>query len=208
MYFKQFIEQEQTDVANWLGASTVQHPVYHGTNANFQQFQKMKTQRGVLFSMWEVQSQGFFFSESKEDAQGYGKKIITAYIRLMNPLVDPRRNKHLAVDRLPKEKEVHIAYILRNLIKKDPHYGKYIDMIVNRVYVPHDSARRRMPSEWIYRFLSSGGLVWDVLDEPTVVATMKKLGYDGTFVSENEDSSGRSIFVMNPEQIKIVSVGY
>lgn len=205
MKFRNYIEQQETEINTWLATSTIRHPVYHGTNATFKEFQKMPTKRGVLFTMFDVQAQGFFFSESKEDAHRYGTKIITAYIKLLNPLVDPRRDRHLGVDRLPLQKEVHIAYVLRQLIQKDPYYGKYIDMMVNRVYVPDNFAKGKI-YEWIYNFIGSGGIAWDVLDEPTVNSNMKKLGYDGTFVSETDDASGRSIYVMSPNQIQIINV--
>jgi hypothetical protein len=203
MYFRNYVEQQEQNIAAWLGSSTVKQPVYHGTNARFQEFKKMPAKRGVLFTMFDVQAQGFFFSESKEDAKRYGTNIITAYVRLTKPLLDPRRDGRLGIDKLSEEQEVHLAYILRQLIQKDPHYGKYIDQWVSRVYVPGDFAIKGN-YEWIYHFIGSGGLIWDVLDEPTVNANMKKFGYDGTFVHEPDDEIGRSIYVMSPDQVLIV----
>lgn len=207
MDFYQYFESQENDIERWLGNSTVRQPVYHGTNAQFNDFQKMKTQRGVLFSMFDVQAQGFFFSESKKEAAGYGRRVITCYVKLTNPLVDPRRDKKLSIDRLPNQKEIHLAYILRNLIKKDKTYGKYIDLWVSRHYIPDDFARTRT-YDWVYEFITTNGIKWDVLDDPLVVNSMKKLGYDGTFTDEPEDHTGRSIFVLDASQIKIVEYSW
>jgi hypothetical protein len=112
---------------------------------------------------------------------------------------------HLGVDKLPSEKEVHIAYILRHTHGKDDHYGKFMDIGVRRYSIDHDYARRRN-YDWIYYAVGSGGLHWDVLDNPKVAAAMKRLGYDGTFVHEDHSELDRSVFVMDQNQIKVVNV--
>lgn len=205
-FFSQWYEQQETaNLQQWISGSVIQEPVYHGTNARFKEFQKMPTKRFILFTAYDVAAQGFFFSESREDAEGYGKTVITAYLRLKNPLLDPRRDKHLAIDRLPSKKEAQLAFILRHMIGKDSYYGKYIDIGVRRDPVDDDFARRR-DYQWIYSAMGTGGLHWDVLDKPEVVSSMRRLGYDGTFVEEKEDRSGRSIFVMDASQIYIADI--
>jgi hypothetical protein len=205
MQFKKWLEHETGDLQAWLAGSVVTQPVYHGTNADFRDFKKMKTQRFVLFSAYDVEAQGFFFSESQNDALLYGQNLITAYIRLTNPLLDPRQFKHMGVDRFPPRKEAELAFILRHAIGKDNYYGKFIDVGVRRSSVGDDFARSGNYN-WIYNAIGDG-LHWDMLDKPKIVQAMKYFGYDGTFVHEPDgDETGRSIFVMDPSQIRIVSV--
>lgn len=193
------------EIVAFLGKSVVRRPVYHGTNADFTEFQKMKSQRFVLFSAFDVEAQGFFFSESLQDAKGYGRRVITAYVRLLNPLLDPRATPHLGVDRLPLRKEAEIAFILRHMLQKKQD-GRFMDLMVQRYYVDDDFAKRK-DYTWIYNTIGPGGLVWDCLDNPAVAQAMKRLGYDGTFVQENDQEiKDRSVFVMDPEQVKIVDV--
>lgn len=205
MQFKNWLEHEDRQIQAWLAGSVITQPVYHGTNADFRDFKKMKTQRFVLFSAYDVEAQGFFFSESPKDALLYGQNLITAYIRLTKPLLDPRQFKHMGVDRFPPEKEAELAFILRHAIGKDNYFGKFIDVGVRRISVDSDYARNH-DYGWIYNAIGNG-LHWDMLDKPKIVQAMKYLGYDGTFVHEpDSDETGRSIFVMEPSQIRIVSV--
>jgi hypothetical protein len=194
------------EIISFLRKSVVRKPVYHGTDQNFQEFQKMSSQRFVLFSAYDVQAQGFFFSENIKEAKTYGRRVITAYVRMERPLLDPRTTKRLGIDRLPSEKEAQIAYILRHTHgKDDAYYGKYMDIGVQRHRIEKDFAKNK-DYGWIYYAVSTGGLHWDVLDNPKVADSMKRLGYDGTFVHEYHSELDRSIFVMSPEQIKIVDV--
>lgn len=107
------------EITSFLGKSVVRRPVYHGTDADFTEFQKTKSQRFVLFSSFDVEAQGFFFAESIQDAKEYGRRIITAYVRMVNPLLDPRTMPHLGIDRLPYKKEAEIAFILRHMHQKE-----------------------------------------------------------------------------------------
>jgi hypothetical protein len=234
MNFRDWMDDEEEDaeyhppemtpeIKAWLGNSVIQQPVYHGTNQKFSQFEYQKSQRFVLFSAFDVQAHGFFFTEDYATAKTHGRNIVTAYVKMHNPLLDPRRDKHLAVDRLPNQKEAQIAYIVRHMITRDKTYGTAMDVGIGRHYVPNrkdaaskfdDLTDKQKPYfghkgrtndyTWVYNVIGGGGLHWDALDNPQVVASMKKLGYDGTFVVENDHPTGRSIFVPDANQIKIV----
>lgn len=198
MHFRMWLEN---DLSSFLSDSTVKYPVYHGTNNNFNQFSYQKSYRTVLFSQFEVEAKGFFFSESPHDALEFGKNIAECYVRLTNPLLDPRRDPHLGIDRLPYKKEMDLMKILAPLIykvKEAPYNGSpYIDIGVGRYFI-------RPGREWIYNAVKTQGIEWDVLDNPQVIDRMKKLGYDGTFVAEPSSYLGRSIFVINPDQVRII----
>lgn len=203
--YSEFKGLDATEIQRFLRKSVVRTPVYHGTDTKFDQFEKRPSQRFVLFSAFDVQAQGFFFAEKKKDALEYGRNIITAYVRLENPLLDPRRTEWLGSDKLPAKKEAELAYILRGMIGKENDY-RYMDIGVRRNYIS-DSFAKDKDYSWIYEAIDSGGLEWDVLDNPKVAAAMKRLGYDGTFVHEkNQPLKDRSVFVLDASQIKIVGV--
>lgn len=176
--------------------STINSLVYHGTKKKFNDFSYQKSKRFVLFSEFDVEAKGFFFSESPHDALGFGPNVVSCFINLKRPLLDPRKDKHLGIDNLSRDKEIDLQKIIAPAIERDK-YGHFVDIGIGRNYLNGGT-------DWIYHAVGQGGLSWDVLDKPGVVERMKKLGYDGTFVSEPDSSLGRSIFVVDPSQIKIV----
>jgi hypothetical protein len=191
---------ENSEIVKPFETSTVPYIVYHGTNKDpFQKFQYQKSSRFVLFSQFDVQTKGFFFSESPHDALDFGKNVLACYINLKKPLLDPRRDKYLGVDRLPYEKEIDLMKILSPMIQKGEK-GHYIDYMIKRSNIQN----REHPRQWIYDAISDGGIVWDALDNIGVVDKMQKLGYDGTFVSEPDTKLGRSIFIPNPDQVRMI----
>ncbi len=191
MHFKQWLE-----AAEPFSESKVKGLVYHGTDRGpFDKFTAQKSHRYVLFSSFEVESGGFFFSESPHDASEYGRYVASCYINLKNPLLDPRTDKHLGVDSLPENKEKDLEKILQPMVEKD-NYGEFIDIGIGRHYIKGN--------DWIYYAVGSGGLAWDVLDNKQSVNIMISLGYDGTFVEEDKGLR-RSIFVPSADQVQIVN---
>jgi hypothetical protein len=222
MRFKTWVEnQDQAELMSWLQGSVLVENgqpmvLYHGTNSNpFKQFEFRKGYRGVLFSQFEVTAHGIFLSESYTEALTYGRNVVACHARMLNPLVGPRRDKHLGVDRLPLKREMDILKILGPMVEKQqvqrPNpgamgthqaYAHFIDLGVHRHYITPQ--KYNYPHEWIYAAISSGGIDWDALDNPQVVTRMKSLGYDGTFVSEREGDMGRSVFLVSPDQVRII----
>lgn len=195
MSFRDFLENAEN-------GSVIPQIVYHGTDKRpFEQFTYQKGIRRVLFSQFEVESKGFFFSESPMDALEYGNNVAACYINVKNLFVDPRRDKNLAIDRT-YEKEPHLLKILGPMIEKNEH-GFFFDLGVRRVYIKKND-RYNFQREWIYEAMGPEGLDWDILDNPECVKRMVALGYDGTYVEERESHLGRSIFVPSASQVKIV----
>lgn len=200
MNFRNWLEN--SEVPQPFPGSTVPYLVYHGTNKRpFSQFSYQKSQRFVLFSSFDVEARGFFFSESPYDAIEFGNNVVACYINLSNPLLDPRRDKKLGRNRLSYQQEIDLQKILAPMIKKDER-GHYIDIGVRQIYIKH--IHREFGRQWIYDAINDGGLAWDALDHPGVVERMLKLGYDGTFVSEPDAYLGRSIFIPSPDQVRMV----
>jgi hypothetical protein len=194
---------ENNDIARPFVGSTVQQLVYHGTDKSpFKQFAYQKSQRFVLFAQFDVEAKGFFFSESPHDALEFGQNVVACYIDLKNPLLDPRRDKHLGVDSLPYAKEIDLMKVLAPLIEKDDSGASFVDLGVERYYLKN--RRLEKPRDWIYYAVTSMGLNWDALDNPGVVQRMQQLGYDGTFVAEPHTWLGRSIFVPSADQVRMV----
>lgn len=70
--------QRMVDEAARAAGYTIE--AYHGTNAEFFTFDKGRVGKGQ-----DVYGAGFYFADSEEAAESYGKRIIPAYLRLENP---------------------------------------------------------------------------------------------------------------------------
>lgn len=205
----QEVPLEQTQqFKNWFKSSKVVNAegkplvVYHGTNADFSTFQiEQPSTRQILFSERTVSSQGHFFSPSLEDAQSYGKKVIPVYLSIQNPLTNPAEAN--VSSRMSKQERAghlklweDVEYILEPVIYERDG-SKWIDMDGGVSALKVDSA-----GEWISKALQGNMVEWDWLDNPDVVKRMHERGYDGAKVTERNDASGESWFVLNSNQIK------
>lgn len=162
---------------------------YHGTDEKFDQFEKRPGMRYVLFSQFPVETQGHYFTDEEEKARLYGRNIMKRQLNVDKLLLDPKKYPHMGVDRFPPELEEELKYILAPMIQESES-GRYMEIGVHAMPVRDD--------DWIYNAIDSTGLHWDVLDNPEVVKRMKELGYDGTYVREDE---GSSVFVVDNKQI-------
>lgn len=163
---------------------------YHGTDEEFDQFEHHPGKRYVLFSDFDVNTPGHFFSEEVETAQDFGRNVMERQLDVDRLLLDPTEYPHMSVDRFPPELEKELQYILAPMIREDGWLE--VGVRATKVY-PDDE-------EWIYNVVGNDGLMWDALDNPEVVARMKERGYDGTYVDEGEYNK-RSIFVLENKQI-------
>lgn len=74
----------------WFGNSKVVDEqgrplvVYHGTNAKFDTFRKMKGKVYNFLSEIEVERQGFFFTDNRDVAQNIGKIVMPVYLKSTN----------------------------------------------------------------------------------------------------------------------------
>ena len=193
----------------WLAGSTLLNPdgtpmmLFHGTSARpFKQFEFRKGKRFVLFSEFEADARGFFFTEHPAYAREYGPNVVACHVRMTRPFVDPRVDKHLGVDRLPRDKEVQLAKLVAPMIERDPGGNPFIDIGVRRHYLTPQRDYHTL--QWAYYGLDRGGLVWDVLDSPGSVERLARMGYDGSWVSEPHDATGRSVFVLKPDQVRMI----
>lgn len=81
--------QREEDFATWFGKSKVVdnngNPllVYHGTSKDFSTFSSSGKKR----LPWDKDGVGHYFTPNKESAKGYGKNIISAYLRIENPKI-------------------------------------------------------------------------------------------------------------------------
>lgn len=164
---------------------------YHGTDQKFDQFEHRPGKRYVLFSEFDVNTPGHFFSETPEDAREYGRNIMQRKLNINNMLLDPKKFPHMGVDRFPDDLERDLRYILKPLIIKGEKGRAWLEVGVRTTPV--------RDKDWIYNLIGRNGLLWDALDNPEVVKRMKEKGYDGTYVEESEGK--RSVFVTDNTQI-------
>ena len=79
-------EERDKNFKEWFGDSKVVDEngeplvVYHGTNADFNEFYRDKARSGWL-------SKGFYFTDCIDEAKDYGDNIIKSYISMKNPFV-------------------------------------------------------------------------------------------------------------------------
>lgn len=200
MKFRVWFETDD-DINSWLGNSVIKTPVYHGTHHTFQTFAKTVGERGTTLGGFRpVQANGFFFAINPDDAKTYGPNLITAYIRLTKPLLGLGETAR-QVER-SRERLAHLGFILRHVIEKDDSGRKYTNTLMKHNWVRDYAAKSY---HWVLNILEQhGGLPWSVLDNSQVVQSMKRLGYDGSFVVEPDDSE-QSVFVIDADQIRIVS---
>lgn len=199
MNFKCWLESTE-DIQAWLGNSVIKTVVYHGTNKHkFDKFSIQKSKRYVLFSEFDVEAKGYFFAENPHDALEYGQNVAACYVKMVNPLLDPRRDP--GSGRLPYVKEMQLMKILATMIQREKG-EPYIDIGVKRTYLRNRNYN--YAHQWIYEAVGPEGIEWDCLDNPQVVDRIKKLGFDGTFVQENNQYVGRSIFVPDADQVRII----
>ena len=75
----------------WFGNSKVVDEageplvVYHGTDKDFDAFKKTKGVHRVLFSTFEVDREGFYFTPDSEVANSFGENVIPSYLSIQNP---------------------------------------------------------------------------------------------------------------------------
>lgn len=180
-------------------------PVYHGSKQRaIKDFIKKKGFRAAWFDTTEVMANGFFFAVTPQDAQEYGPYVSEYRIRATKPLifgydgVDPIKDIKRKAD---------IRYVLSALLKKvndDPYVvfnGMQNDVFVKIEDINNNDLEQ--DDDWIYQFIGSGGIDWEVLDNPVAVQRMRERGYDST-VAYEKSLTHNSWFVLDANQIKFV----
>lgn len=72
----------QKRIAEFTKDSVVKHSVFHGTNASFRKFSHDK----IGSSTGTALGRGFYFTDKKNTALGYGKKVKEFFLNLKKPL--------------------------------------------------------------------------------------------------------------------------
>jgi hypothetical protein len=125
------IEKSKKEIDDFVKDSKVKETVYHGTNENFDKFDKRKigshTDLGML-------GKGFYFSKNKRTAESYGDKIISVRLNIRKPLyiskykTTKELSEHLGIDE-------SILTIGGTGIKAlQPYTGVFSDSIKNKGY--------------------------------------------------------------------------
>jgi hypothetical protein len=70
---------------NILQEMALDRVFYHGTNHDFNQFEKTRGTVASIFGSEQVDRQGFFFTDNVEFAKNFGNKIIKVKLRMNKP---------------------------------------------------------------------------------------------------------------------------
>lgn len=182
-------------------------PVYHGTNApKFSKFKTgIKTTRGILFTTFEFENSGFFFAPTEKEALNYGKRVVSCFLKLENPLPtydSLRINKNReSIDRISD-----LNYIFDPIIERGD-YADCVDLFINKPCVKYYDKKDGMN---ILQLIGSHGEYdWSVFDNVEVCKRMKEKKFGYAKCTESEGVSGYSYFVTDPKNIKLAdSVTY
>jgi len=176
---------------------------WHGTDSkDFSAFEiGRKGYRGLLLSVDEVKSNGVFFSESEEDALGYGKNVRPFVLKTGNVWKSP--DQFFSSSRMTDSQSAELNKAMNDaeFILAPSFYTEgdttYIGMDngISRTEIDPDG-------DWVKRVFIDGMVEWSNLDNPDVVSRMKQRGYDSVMAYEPNDQSGKSWFVTRPNQIK------
>lgn len=184
---------QSSEFEYWFGDSKIVNNagrprlMYHGTDSDFTDFDYKPTERsraGTSADWASKDSTGFFFTESTTDAKQYGETVKPVYVRMERPMVLPKdhlfgtEGHGLTGEQVKRFED--LKYILEPAVK--------------------DGALKHFGNDWTGA-LDKGGIQWWVLEHPGVIARMRERGYDGTWVSESLDEAGKSVFVLNPDQV-------
>ena len=147
--------------------------LYHGSNESFEEFEKKKGKRNYgIFGEEEVEANGFFFTTNKEYAKEYGKNVITAYVRVNNPLIGTKEAQYgeLTGQRLKDANYIFAPsvewddYVDTNGIKKESAQVGTDVVVYEQDYTGH-----KLPDNWLSRFIGEdGGIDWRLIDNPEV----------------------------------------
>lgn len=184
--------------------------VYHGSKQRgIKDFIKKKGIRAAFFDTHEVMANGFFFALDIQDARSYGPYVSSYRIATRKPLVFGHDGVDPIYDTTRKN---DLRYVLAATLERMPDGDFVYRGLTNDIYVKaEDIANNDLPQDddWIYSYLGSGGLDWEVLDNFEAVARMRKRGYDSTVVYENGvKTNNRAWFVMDANQIQFVAEVY
>lgn len=175
--------------------------MYHGSKAEFEEFstQKMNTHGSA-------HGYGFYFTESKELAEGYagGNGPFNVYLNIKNPITDKttftkKELKAILKAAVQLEIEEHGEDV--------PDYrNSYLSNIANTTSMSEDE----VIEEYIKMFSSEDNAIDQIMDLSNVSgdkglggrAAIRALGYDGIYVENFQDKDGRVFLAWDSNQIK------
>lgn len=186
-----------TNFWRWFGDSGVKYKgrplvVYHGTNAQFDTFNKIKVAENGY---------GFYFSSDTGEAGGYGK-IMPVYLKINNPAPSYEQ----FTERVSDEQIQNIVdkYIERFVESKE-NKQMALDLANTLKTYPKTSIVDRLDGLLDLHLMSDKDLTTDELDLEIRKITTEITGYDGYFYGAYDESGGHENYVAwQPNQIKSV----
>lgn len=159
--------------------------MYRGSNDEINIFDtNRKTKRYTNFGTeYETDVKGFFFTENKEYAEGFGE-VKEYYLNSKKPLA-----------------------LNNNIDDLNKIFKPMLDDMLENGHIYEWQYESAIKNNTIYnRFIDENGISWETIDEDNFnksLDIMKELGYDSIIVDEGDDND-QSILVFNSNQIKNV----
>lgn len=180
---------------NWFGDSGIKYKgrplvVYHGTNAQFDTFNKIKVAENGY---------GFYFSSDTGEAGGYGE-IMPVYLKINNPAPSYEQ----FTERVSDEQIQNIVdkYIERFVESKE-NKQMALDLANTLKAYPKTSIVDRLDGLLDLHLMSDKDLTTDELDLEIRKITTEITGYDGYFYAVYDEGGGHENYVAwQPNQIK------
>lgn len=163
---------------------------YHGSDANFKEFENTSSESFVGLSEIDVDRHAFFFTTNEKYAKTYGKNVVKVQLNLGKSL-NNLSEKDLAKILFPLLEKTKIGWFWSDGYKSDK---------VNNLYLEDDPLEK---THWVNNFRDkNGNFYWTTFDEPKVAENIKSKNINSAKVVE--DDGEKTIAIFNKEDIKIL----
>ena len=185
-----------TNFWRWFGDSKVVDEqgrplvVYHGSAKSFEEFSS-----DYFGDTGSVMGEGYYFTDSQQEATGYGKKIYNVYLKMLNPAPTNRTITDEKIDEfvesfkkeLADQYEQSFAYVdsIADMAKKSDDDSKILEQLVDLQYYADTTDYR-------------GNEIIDAIRE----LETKVFGFDGYKIKSENDTNW--YIAWQPTQIKSV----
>jgi hypothetical protein len=145
--------------------------LYHGTNADFDDFEVTKSSRIVLMNPHDVETKAFFFHPDVEFAKSFGSKI---------------KEVKLNVKKLANN---HLSDLIASIKETWGSAGSVETANNGNIYFEDYEG-----DSWINKMADKDGIDWMLLESPEFIKNLENRGIDGTGVWEDDNSISYAVF--------------
>lgn len=166
--------------------------MYHGTNAEFDEFVRDK-----IGSTGRFEGSGFNFTPYEGRASSYGKNVLAGYLNIQKPLSATEKTISVAkLAKLIREADPTGDYIIADYARETRDYGSKTFVVRESMTAARsvwDSSENDVD---IYSFISAADS-----DAESLISKFEELGYDG-LIHYDQDGNIKTAVSFNSEQFK------